>query len=282
MIFTNILKKIIISISLALLFGQQDIDLIKQKEINPPQEEIIENKEVIEEPEVETVIEEKKEVSTPPKKASKQKVETQKNWWSYPTDIKPTKRHGDDLLVLVNKEYVLSADYVPADLVSAAKSGIRKGNQHMVRNIVIADLTELVKAANNDGIDLSIRSGYRSYSTQVSTYQYWLRYNNKVADNADKVSARAGHSQHQLGTAIDFSTSEIQDGIGGRFHTTKAAKWLEENAWCYGFVISFPQGYESVTGYNYESWHYRYIGKDNALEMINSGKILEVYLREKN
>ena len=167
MFFTNILKKIIISISLALLFGQQDIDLIKQKEINPPQEEATEAVAEEEEKEVEIAIEEKKEVSTPPQKASKQKVETQKNWWSYPTDIKPTKRHGDDLLVLVNKEYALSADYVPADLVSAAKSGIRKGNQHMVRNIVIADLTELVKAAKNDGIDLSIRSGYRSYNTQV-------------------------------------------------------------------------------------------------------------------
>ena len=128
----------------------------------------------------------------------------------------------------------------------------------------------------------NLRSGYRSYQDQLSTYNYWLRYNGNNADYADRVSARAGHSQHQLGTAIDFSTSEIQDGIGGQFAPTKAAKWLEENAYKYGFVISFPRGYESVTGYNYESWHYRYIGKANAQEMVNSGKILEIYLREKN
>lgn len=203
-------------------------------------------------------------------------------WWKYPNEIKLTKRSGDDLLVLVNKEYRLSENYVPKDLVSASLSGIRRGGSYRVRNIIINDLRDLVNQAKNDGIDLAIRSAYRSYQDQLTTYNYWLRHNKNIADDADKVSARAGHSQHQLGTAIDFTSSEIQDGIGGQFHTTQAAKWLEENAWKYGFVISFPKGHESTTGYNYESWHYRYIGKDNAQEMINSGKILEIYLREKN
>ncbi len=203
-------------------------------------------------------------------------------WWSYPEEIKLTKRNGDDLLVLVNKEYRLSESYVPSGLVSASLSGIRRGGSYQLRNIVIDDLRELVNQATQDGVDLSIRSGYRSYQDQLSTYNYWLKYNGNNADYADRVSARAGHSQHQLGTAVDFSTSEIQDGIGGQFAPTKAAKWLEENAYKYGFVISFPKGYESVTGYNYESWHYRYIGKANAQEMVNSGKVLEIYLREKN
>lgn len=212
----------------------------------------------------------------------KESITSTTGWWSYPTDIKLTKRNGDDLLVLVNKEYRLSESYVPSGLVSASLSGIRRGSSYLLRNIVIDDLRNLVNQATSDGVDLSIRSGYRSYQDQLSTYNYWLRYNGNNADYADRVSARAGHSQHQLGTAIDFSTSEIQDGIGGQFAPTKAAKWLEENAYKYGFVISFPRGYESVTGYNYESWHYRYIGKANAQEMINSGKILEIYLREKN
>jgi len=209
-------------------------------------------------------------------------VTSSTGWWSYPEEIKLTKRNGDDLLVLVNKEYRLSENYVPSDLVSASLSGIRKGGSYQLRNVVIDDLRELVNQATEDGVDLSIRSGYRSYQDQLSTYNYWLRYNGNNADYADRVSARAGHSQHQLGTAVDFSTSEIQDGIGGQFAPTKAAKWLEENAYKYGFVISFPKGYESITGYNYESWHYRYIGKANAQEMVNSGKILEIYLREKN
>lgn len=203
-------------------------------------------------------------------------------WWTYPNEIKLTKRNGDDLLVLVNKEYRLSEKYAPNDLVPASNSGIRRGAGFKLRNIIIGDLKELVEQAKNDGIDLSIRSGYRSYQDQLTTYNHWVRVNKNSTDDADKISARAGHSQHQLGTVVDFSSAEIQDGIGGRFHTTKASAWLAENAWKYGFVISFPKGYESTTGYSYESWHYRYIGRANAQEMRSRGEILEVYLRGKN
>lgn len=203
-------------------------------------------------------------------------------WWKYPNEIKLTKRNGNDVLVLVNKEYRLSESYAPNDLVLASNAGIRKGESYRVRNTIINDLRELVNQSKTDGIDLSIRSGYRSYQEQLTTYNYWLRVNKNNPDEADKISARAGHSQHQLGTVVDFSTSEIQDGIGGQFHTTKAAKWLAENAHRYGFVISFPKGHESTTGYSYESWHYRYIGKANAQEMKSRGEILEIYLRNKN
>lgn len=216
------------------------------------------------------------------KNTSNTNTSSSNGWWGYPNEIKLTKKNGNDLLVLVNKEFRLSESYAPSDLVSASNSGIRKGEGYKIRNIIVNDLRDLVNQAKSDGIDLSIRSGYRSYSDQVSTYNYWLRVNNNNPNEADKISARAGHSQHQLGTVVDFSSAEIQDGIGGQFHTTKASKWLAENAWKYGFVISFPKGYESVTGYSYESWHYRYIGKENAKEMINSGKILEIYLRGKN
>lgn len=140
----------------------------------------------------------------------------------------------------------------------------------------------MINSAKKDGIDLSIVSGYRSYQTQVSTYNYWLSKNNNNVEYVDTFSARPGHSQHQLGTAIDFSSSEIGDVLGDSFDNTNASKWLIENAYKYGFVISYPKGHENVTGYKYESWHYRYIGKENALEMKNSGMILENYLRSKN
>lgn len=202
------------------------------------------------------------------------------NWWGYPEIMEPATRNGDDLLVLVNKEYYLPSDYAPSDLVSASLSGIRRGSSYQLRNILIPDLTQMVNDAKNDGIDLSIVSGYRSYNTQVATWNYWRNING--VDGADKISARAGHSQHQLGTAIDFSSSEISDGLSGSFGSTHAAVWLATNAWKYGFVISYPQGYESITGYSYESWHYRYIGKTNAQEMHNSGMIEELYLESKN
>jgi D-alanyl-D-alanine carboxypeptidase len=207
-------------------------------------------------------------------------------WWTYPTDIKETTRDGNNLLVLVNKEYKLPSTYTPSDLVSICPtvSNLRCVNNvdFLIRNIVVEDLQSLANSAKEDGIDLSVRSAFRSYNTQTITYNHWLSVNGGNVAATDKISARAGHSQHQLGTTIDFSTSEISDGLGGTFGGTKASQWLANNAYKYGFVISYPQGYESVTGYNYESWHYRYIGKEHAQDMVNSGMILELYLRSKN
>jgi D-alanyl-D-alanine carboxypeptidase len=85
-----------------------------------------------------------------------------------------------------------------------------------------------------------------------------------------------------LGTTLDFSSNEISDSLGIKFDNTKASDWLKENAYNYGFVLSFPQGYENTTGFSYEPWHYRYIGRADALLMKNSGMILEEYLRSKN
>ena len=204
------------------------------------------------------------------------------NWWDYPDNIKKTKRHGDDLLVLVNKEYKLPSSYAPTDLVTVGNSVIRRGNNYQLRSIVINDLRALVNSAKSDGIDLSIVSAYRSYSTQITTYNHWVRHYGNCVSCADKISARPGHSEHQLGTTIDFSSNEVGDRLGSVFNNTRASRWLEENAYKYGFVISYPRGYESITGYSYESWHYRYIGRENAQEMVNSGMIRETYLRSKN
>lgn len=204
------------------------------------------------------------------------------SWWEYPKEILPATRNGDDPLVLVNKKYQLPSSYSPKDLVNASSSGIRTKGNMLVRSLLIEDLKRLNNDAKADGIDLSVISAYRSYSTQVSTYQYWVNYNGGSTAAADKISARPGHSQHQLGTAVDFSSSEIGDRLGAEFNNTKAAKWLEQNGWKYGFVISYPAGHEATTGYSYESWHYRYIGVENAAEWKGSGEILEVWLRGKN
>jgi D-alanyl-D-alanine carboxypeptidase len=203
-------------------------------------------------------------------------------WWTYPEDIKVTTRHGNDLLVLVNKEYKLPSTYAPSDLASLSSTGIINGSSYYLRSILISDLTELVNASKAEGLSLSVVSAYRSYSTQVTTYNYWVSYNGGSTDAADKISARPGHSQHQLGTAIDFSSTEVNNKLGVLFNDTLASKWLAANGYKYGFVISYPSGYESLTGYSYESWHYRYIGKTYAKEMHDSGMILETYLRSKN
>jgi D-alanyl-D-alanine carboxypeptidase len=200
------------------------------------------------------------------------------NWWDYPAQIVPVTKDPNDLTVLVNKKYKLPESYAPNDLVLASNSGIRTTGSIYLRNTVIADLNRLANDSAAAGVEISVISGYRSYSNQLSTYQYWVNYNGGNSAMADQISARAGHSQHQLGTALDLSTSEINDQIGAVFNNTAAANWLNNNAANYGFVMSYPAGAESVTGYQHESWHYRYIGVENALAFKGSGMILDQWL----
>jgi D-alanyl-D-alanine carboxypeptidase len=217
-----------------------------------------------------------------PEKSTNSSITSTNNWWEYPSNIKETIRNGNDLLVLVNKRYKLPSTYAPDDLTKVGEEVIRRGSNYYLRSILINDLQELVDEAKSVDIDLSIVSAYRSYQTQANTYQYWVNYNDGCVSCADRISARAGHSQHQLGTTLDFSSNEINDDLGISFGDSKASDWLQTNAYKYGFVLSFPQGYESVTGFSYEPWHYRYIGKENALEMHNRGMILEYFLQSKN
>jgi D-alanyl-D-alanine carboxypeptidase len=201
------------------------------------------------------------------------------SWWDYPNEILPITKDANNPLVLVNKKYQLPASYEPSDLTSTDATGLAGGM--LVRSVIIPDLTELANAASTAGISLGVQSGYRSYSNQVSTYNYWLGQNSGDVASTDTVSARAGHSQHQLGTAVDFNSSE-----GGYlrlwqdFNTTNAAAWLNENAWHYGFVMAYPEGRESETGYAYEGWHFRWIGKENASEWASSGMVLDVWLNQ--
>ncbi len=204
-------------------------------------------------------------------------------YYAYPEEILTCTRSGDDLLVLVNKKYKLPSTYSPNDLVPVSNSGIRTTKTGLyVRNIMTNDLKAMNNALAQEGIDIAILSAYRSYQTQQATYSYWVSYNGGNTDAADQVSARPGHSQHQLGTAVDFTSSEIGDALGTQFGNTKASNWLKQNAWKYGFVLSFPSGWENETGFNYEPWHYRYIGQTNAANWHNSGQILEVWLRSFN
>lgn len=201
----------------------------------------------------------------------------------YPDNILPCTRNGDDLLVLVNKQYQLPSTYAPPDNVPVTNSGVRTTKSGLyVRNIIISDLTQLVDNAKAAGLDLAVLSAYRSYSTQQSTYTYWVNYNSGNTAAADTISARPGHSQHQLGTAVDFTTNEISDQLGQHFGNTAGGKWLAEHAWEYGFALAYPAGWETTTGYSYEPWHFRYIGVGNAQEWHSSGLILELWLREKN
>lgn len=217
---------------------------------------------------------------------SKERIENEKLQVSgdaYPSEILPCTRSGDDLLVLVNKQYQLPSTYAPSDLIPIENSGVRvtKSGMH-IRSVIVSNLSAMAVAAAGQGIDLAVLSAYRSYNTQQSTYNYWVNYNGGDTNAADTVSARPGHSQHQLGTAVDFTSNEISDQLGQHFGNTAAGTWLAQHAWEYGFALAYPSGHEATTGYSYEPWHFRYIGKENATEWHGSGEILEVWLRGKN
>jgi D-alanyl-D-alanine carboxypeptidase len=164
----------------------------------------------------------------------------------------------DGLLILVDKKHSLPDGFAPADLVplKQGRSYIagRKGLE--LRAPAESALARLAAAARADGITLIASSAYRSYAYQKTVYSRIVGELGQAA--ADRESARPGMSQHQTGTAVDFGS------ITDEFADTKAGKWLAANAWKYGWSLSFPKGYEGVTGYRWECWHYRYVGVEAA------------------
>ncbi|MDR2794120.1 MAG: M15 family metallopeptidase [Treponema sp.] len=162
---------------------------------------------------------------------------------------------GDPYLhFLVDKRRPLPQGYEPSDLVSLIEGKtyrIGRGDLRL-RSFVETSLEEMAKAAKTDGVTLLASSSYRSYDYQVTVYNRNVQEMGTEA--ADRESARPGYSQHQTGLAVDFGS------IDDTFAETKAGKWLLENASGFGWSLSFPDGYEAVTGYRWESWHYRYVG----------------------
>lgn len=161
---------------------------------------------------------------------------------------------SDDLLMLVDKNNLVSSDYVPYDLIDVknCNSYVVNRNDLSLRKSAFDNLDVLCRAAKKDGILMAISSTYRSYSYQDKLYKRNVLQLGKEV--ADRESAFPGSSQHQLGVAVDFGS------VTDDFEYTAQGKWLKENATKYGWSLSFPQGYEDVTGFRYECWHYRFIG----------------------
>lgn len=192
-------------------------------------------------------------------------------------DVKtPLARQSDWALTLVDTDLEVPSDYVPDDLVGAYTAGIP--SYQKVRTIMIPELTEMATAAAAAGAPLDIASGYRDYWTQVDTFAHWVTEKGVWGALVD--SARPGHSEHQLGMAIDFATPGGPDpwNVPDFATDTAAGKWLFANAWRYGFVLSYPKGATAKTCYEYEPWHYRYVGVAEAAAFRNSGLTLREWL----
>ena len=163
------------------------------------------------------------------------------------------------LFFLIDKKHTASSSYAPKDLVSLKKNSLFDLNKAgmKIRPEAYSALNEMAQAALNDGIRLLVSSAYRSYSYQENLFNYWVSVDG--LEEAERESARPGTSQHQLGTAVDFGS------ISDDFDKTQMGQWIYKNAADYGWSLSFPKGYEDVTGYRWECWHFRYIGKNACL-----------------
>jgi zinc D-Ala-D-Ala carboxypeptidase len=181
----------------------------------------------------------------------------------------------DDLGVLVDHSHSLPSDYVPKDLVPLRDKDVSTLGSEALRREAAEYLGRLMAGAAADGEKLAVASAYRSYEEQRHSYE---SLTGVLGVDAGRLSARPGHSQHQLGTAVDFTNAAAGYKLGVPFARTSASRWLGHHAWEYGFVLAYPRGEEERTGYRWEPWHYRYVGVQNAKRIEDSGQSLQEFL----
>jgi D-alanyl-D-alanine carboxypeptidase len=191
---------------------------------------------------------------------------------------------ADDLLTIVSLDYGLSRDYEPADLVPLSDyfgNDVTLGFPTMLRAPVMEPLTRLIVDMEAEGLAPVIRSGYRSYAQQVAAREKWIR---QYPDRVNILSAPPGHSEHQLGTTVDFGSAELAEIVDDpdiEFHTyfylTSEGQWLAASAYRYGFALSYPRQGQDLTGFFYEPWHYRYVGVEMATMLAEQGRFLLEY-----
>jgi LAS superfamily LD-carboxypeptidase LdcB len=178
---------------------------------------------------------------------------------------------NDDLLTVVTLTYRLSQDYEPDDLVPLASGlpmHVTMGYPSEIREVAFDPLVAMIEEMQAEGLRPQILSAYRSFAAQAIA---WDKWNELYPEHADIISAPPGFSEHQLGTVVDFGSPELAAVVGQEdieFHTyfykTSEGAWLAENAHRYGFTLSFPAETAEVSGFYFEPWHFRYIGKEMA------------------
>ncbi len=178
-------------------------------------------------------------------------------------------------MTLLDTNLKLRRSYQPRDLVSVSRAGL-SGNGK-VRKIIIDDLRALAAAARRAGKPLAVRSAQRTYSYQAALFASYVRRYGYT--HAARFSARPGHSEHQMGTTLDFTTAPSVP-LKTAFGESPSGKWLARNGWRYGFIMSYPEGKQKVSCYSYEPWHWRYFGRDLARRIHESGQVPRRYLYE--
>jgi D-alanyl-D-alanine carboxypeptidase len=180
----------------------------------------------------------------------------------YPVQL--SMEEAGSLSVVVNKKHKLPSDYVP-NLTNVRGASLRPE--------AASALETLLSDAEAAGLGVKIISSYRSYATQISTYNGYV--NQYGQEYADTISARPGHSEHQTGLAVDVGGGGCDLEIC--FGSTPFGEWLKTNAYKYGYIIRYPSGKEAETGYQYEPWHLRFVGTNTAWGIGDSNQTLDQF-----
>lgn len=191
-------------------------------------------------------------------------------------DGKPVIQNPDNILVMANKQLYLPSTYVPKNLVKPnVPFSYPSNEENYMQEIAAKALEKMFEDAKKEGIHLIALSGYRSYQTQTYLFQ---RYVDQMGfEEASKISAQAGTSEHQTGLTMDITADSVNQRLLEEFESTKEGIWLRENAHKYGFIMRYPKGKEHITGYSYEPWHFRYVGKDVAKIIYENNWTLEEF-----
>jgi zinc D-Ala-D-Ala carboxypeptidase len=186
-------------------------------------------------------------------------------------------QNASNLFALVNKNFGLPSEYSPKDLVRpnvAFTFGNENVEKSKLRKEAAGALEMMFTEAEQSGIVLYAVSGYRSYNRQETLYIAEVQ---KIGELAVEAVATPGNSEHQTGLAMDISSRSAGLSLTEQFGETPEGKWLEKNAHKFGYILRYPKGKEQITGYMYEPWHYRYVGRKIASEIYQKGWTLEEY-----
>ncbi|WP_026694929.1 M15 family metallopeptidase [Peribacillus kribbensis] len=189
-------------------------------------------------------------------------------------------QNPENLLVLVNKNVLLPAGYAPKDLRRPNVNfsfGDSNEEKALMRDAAATALENMFQAAEADGIELYAVSGYRSYDRQVALLNAEIEQVGK--QQAEQAVAVPGTSEHQTGLSMDISSKSANLLLEQTFKEKPEGKWLADHAHLYGFIMRYPKGKEGITGYEYEPWHYRYVGKKTAKIIHDKGYTLEEFFK---
>ena len=186
---------------------------------------------------------------------------------NYPFYTNTNKAKDKGILTLINKYNYVTKDYIPNNLIEV--------NGLMINKEAYNAFTIMKNDIEKEGLNIRIISAYRSYEYQDNLYNNYLK--NEKKEIVDTYSARAGYSEHHTGLAIDIDNIKLDFN---KFYLTKEFIWMQNNAYKYGFILRYPKDKENITGYSYEPWHYRYVGKEIATYIKKHNSTYEEYYYE--